>query len=557
MNKYLILSLIFFKSYCFANVPGNDSAKSNKDHMKSSLYLPQGEKALLNEIIVIKPVEDHVFNLKAPNSCSKGRLISKNDSKIQCQTYIGGEDTFKIYVCDKKKTYCRIEKHKLEVEKPSGLWAWFQYYWRKNLNRSFWKAPKKTGISYNAPARGFIHNDVKRAIRLSRSKNKFILLYATQSTCPPCRLLKEMTLESDLFQELTKDYVKLQIDLDIEIAPERIKLLGIPRTPAFVLLNSNFEEIDFFNRPQSPLVLKRWLDKTSSYKVPIRKLSKKKSLSSKEKERLSLWYFNQNKMPEAKSYIDKNSTSWLKEVINIETDPNFKTLDIYLKNLKSNKSLCGDIPMRAPLNALSKLFETANSSNKFIALFNKYESVILSKTKKDPLGCAYLLSYLYSDMKYLVKETPMENKKEIFREKALENAMNFPTLPGVNKKTYLKLEIAYLKKDEKEKEKLLDKMRSLNKEDFTYDFWKSVEAFYEEKNYKKALREINKSLEIAKDNNWQKALKFKIEILTELNRKKEAQKLIEETLTRIDLPYFKSPKIHSFVQKLREQQVAL
>ncbi len=554
-HSYLVF-VIFFTLHGFAqNSETNLTKKDDKASMKSSLSFPQGEKALINEIIVIKPVEGHVLNLEAPNTCSKGRIISKNESEIKCQTSPGGENIFDIYVCDEKKTYCKTEKHKVITENPSGFWNWFKYYWRKNLNRTFWKAPKKTGISHNTSARGFIHNDINKAITLSRSQKKPILLFYTQLSCPPCRLIKEMTLESDLFQEISKDYIRLQVDSDVDVDPNRIGPLKIPSTPTFVLLNPDFKEFDRFTQVQSPLAFRRWLDKARSYKEPVKELVDKKNLSSKEKERLSLWYFIQWKTPEAKKFIGEKSTSWVKDAIDMEKSPTLKKINAYLGDLKSKGFLCGDEALSVPMNFFWTLFKETKSPSQAFSLFEKYESIILAQKEKDPLGCAYLLNYIYGYGKYMIEKTLLENKKEFFKKKTLQNAMNFPSLPGVKKKTQLEYTISKLKEDKKETQKLLGKMRSENKNDYTYDYWETSTASYD-KDYEKALKKINKALEIAKDRDWQKALSLKIDILMEMDKKKEAQKIIKETLAKIDLPYSPFPKIHSFVQELRELQVA-
>lgn len=366
-----------------------------------------------------------------------------------------------------------------------------------------------------------------------------------------------MTLTSDLFQEVTKGYVKLQIDIDIGTDPQRIGPLDIQYTPVFILLNSNFKEIDRLTQVQSPLAFKHWLDKASSYKEPIRELAQKKTLSSEEKERLSLWYLIQWKISEAKKFIEEKSTSWVKQSIDMRTEPTFKKIDLYLEKLKSRGSLCGDREMIAPINVIYKfLRKSKDSPTQLFSLVNKYESIILAQKKKDPLACAYLLDYLYGWGQHMVKGTALDHKKDALKKKTLQNALNFPTLPGVTKKTQLEYQISRLKEDKKETKKLLDKMRSENKNDYTYDYWEASLAYYKE-NYEEALEKVNKSLEIAKDRGWQKALSLKIDILTQMEKHKEAQKIIEDTLKNIDLPYSKFPIIHSFVQKLRKKQVAL
>ena len=548
--------VIFFNDHSFSKKSEtNFKEKDDRASMKSSLNFPRKEKTLINEIVVINPVEGHVFNLEAPNSCSKGRIVSKSESKIECQTSLGGENTFEIYVCDEKKTYCKMEQHKLTTEKFSGFWSWIKHHWRKNLNRTFWKAPKKTGMSHNVSARGFIHNDVKKAMKLSQSQKKPILLFYTQLSCPPCRFVKEMTLESDLFQEISKDYIRLQVDSDIEVAPHLIGPLEIPFTPTFVLLNSDFKELDRFTQVQSPLTFKRWLDKARSYREPVRELIGRKNLSSPEKERLSLWYFIQWKVSEAKKFIEEKSNLWIKEAIDIEENPTFKKVNAYLENLKSEGFPCGDRALSAPRGFFGSFFKKTKSPSRAFSLLKKYESIIFAQKEKDPLGCSYLLGKLYRGGEYMVEGTSLKDKKEFFKKKALQNALNYPILPGVKKKNQLEYMISRLKEDKKETQRLLDKMRSQNKNDYTYDYWETFSASYD-KDYEKALKKINKALEIARDRDWQKALSLKIDVLIEMGKKKEAQKIIKETLTGIDLPYSQFPLIHSFVQNLRELQVA-
>ena len=299
------------------------------------------------------------------------------------------------------------------------------------------------------------------------------------------------------------------------------------------------------------------MNKSSSYKTPIRDLVSKKDLNPEEKIRLSTWYFDQGKTSEAKKLIDEKSTSWVKLAIDLESEPTFKKINSYLENLKSTGSLCGDESMSTPLESISSfLKKSKSSSNKTLALINKYESIIIAQKKEDPLGCAYLLDYLYGYGQYMIKGTSLKNKKEFFKKKTLQNAMNYPVLPGVKKKNQLEYTISRLKENKKETKKLMDKLRSENKDDHTYDILEAYYASYK-KNYEKALEMVNKSLKIARDRNWQKALSLKIKILIDMGKKKEAQKIIKDTLVNIELPYSKSPKIHSFVQRLRKHQVAI
>ena len=50
-------------------------------------------------------------------------------------------------------------------------------------------------------------------------------------------------------------------------------------------------------------------------------------------------------------------------------------------------------------------------------------------------------------------------------------------------------------------------------------------------------------------------MELKIDLLMEMDKRKEAQKIIKETLSKINLPYSQFPRIHSFVQKLRKLQI--
>lgn len=568
--KRWMFALCLGVSLCsFAETEQKDGSKQSSTEKK--LIGPYPTNPMLHEVIQFTPVADHHFNLKSKNNCGNGRLIQESEKSIECQMWAPGTSELQLYVCDNKNTFCRREIFSLKTQSPSGVVGWAKYYINGLSSKDKWETPFKSGVSVNSPAKNFIHNDLKKATELAKKEKKRIFVYFTQLSCPPCRLMKEMTFAADEFQQLSSKYVLLQIDIDLDLAPDQIKPLNIKGTPTIIIFDKEFRELQRTVTVQSPAQFKMWLDKIDD--APIKDLQKKdiSVLSEDQKWLLSQWHsiydLDQDDGKEPLSVVyakalqaqDSRATVWLDL---LQLNPKMPVLEQYnlLKKMDLQKVLSDDMVWRHYMFGLmqSLLAQDPKKDKELmkstLQLFENLETS-LNSLSVDPLQKSYNLATYYSILNYILEKKELSQKKSTVRQKALSLLELFPKPPGVLETSQLELMKAEFK-DDGSKKKMLEQLRAQNQADYSYDFWEASEAF-SKKNYPLALEQINKSLAIAKDRSWQKAFTIKIDILMAMGKKEEAAQLVAETLGQIQLPANPKMKVHSFVQTLRKKQMAL
>lgn len=524
-----------------------------------NLIQPYPQTTLMNEIVQFQPVAGHKFNLSSPNSCGKGRLVSAEEDQILCQVSSTGAQNLELFVCDKKKTYCKREMKTIQAQSPEGLLAWTKHYWAKLMNSDSWSEPKKFEKSPNAAARGFMQNDVYGAIQRAKSENKKILLFMTQIYCPPCRMMKELALESDDFAEITKDFVLLQVDTDMDVSPEKIAPLKYRYTPTMYVLNADFQEIDRRVGAIAPGDFKNWFDSLEAISwQTVAELQSKKEQSPEEVLHLSRNAYSAMDSELAYDLVKDQSGVWvdvLKLANELEKDPENQNLS-FANNLSTKSIQCGSLTNKAFMMELFGVIEGSSSASEkktILSKANELEKSLLAQQRDRPVSCAFALNTLYSVMGYLLNKTEKKSLQAQVTKKHIALLKSFPKLPGVKKTSQIEVELADLTKNDEKKEQLYTKMKSENKEDYTYDFWEALDAF-RSGDPERALVKVNESLKVAKSRSWQKAFKFKLDVLKKLEREEQALGLIEEALKEIELPYSEHPKIHQFVQELRAKQ---
>jgi hypothetical protein len=116
MNK-LLLTLCF--TYFI-------SAEVDLKKMASLLTVSRSQVGW-QEIVTVLPVAEHHLNVKSPNQCGRGLLLSLTEQKAECQMKSPGLNELQIFVCDDKNTFCRREVLSVEVGYPTSLTAWMTY----------------------------------------------------------------------------------------------------------------------------------------------------------------------------------------------------------------------------------------------------------------------------------------------------------------------------------------------------------------------------------------------------------------------------------------------
>lgn len=545
---------------------------------EQTLLKPFPEKPLLNEIVAFEPVENHHFNLKSKNSCGRARIVNIAEDRVECQMHKAGETQLELFICDDKQSYCRREEVKVSTPSPEGLLNWGKYYWNSWFAQDKWQAPFKNGVSALKPARGFLLNDVEKAIFAAQTEDKPILIYFTQSSCAPCRLMKEMTFATNDFQDIAKKVVLLQIDIDLDIAPEKMKPIPLKATPTMVLVNKDFQELDRRTGTISNLKFKQWLMNFKSSTKPVSEVVddvdalKKNLLDIKNQnyidyEKLRALYWPSENDDHKKVVKLIHALDRKADVVEIDT-----FMRVHMSRDAENpfKELA-QIPYKSLRCEGMALPELASvfADQVIVAIKKQDHEQIKNATKEleeiqsyigtpagDPLQCSYLQLYLISVKQYLATQVEDLVKQKLVCAEKVKLLSQWPRTAGVTDISQLELEKSECAEDQKIKQKITLALKEKNVNDYGYDFLDASQAMMEKK-YDLALQKVEESLKVAKDRGWQKAFLLKMDILKAMGQKDQAQQEVDQVLKQLDLPASDLPKIHRFAQNLRKKQAEL
>lgn len=546
------------------------NAEVNNSAIEKSLLQEIPSTLKLNEILEIKPIAGHVINPEAPNSCGfKGNLVELKKEALYCQVTHPGDDSFNVYICDEAKTFCKQQSLKIRTESPQGIKSWMKFYWNNFFSKSHWSSPSKVAKSPNSAAKNFFHNEIGKAFDLAKSSEKPVLVYYTQKYCPPCKLVKEASLSSNDFQDFAKKFVLLQVDADLDSEDGFIKKHNLLYTPTFVFFNSQGQElgrkVDFL----SPDGFKKiWSDIENTQ--PVSELEKKtfSDLSHDEKIRLYNWYMESHRLKEAKELYLSHEEGfrrsnelvplfWLKDKMS------FDEKNKYLTKILAQKEIsCSSLQLSDGQGLIDDLMDKkdlSESERMIVELsYKKISNLLAQKILEKPSDITCYARQFFSNLSYF---NYLQNKTEpdlklIETESIRLNQMldHFPKLAGSSLKESIALYKTY-SMPKLVKFKSMEKLSIENRDDFSYDYLSALHDYNEANpNYARALNTVEKVLAKGKGRIWEKATKLKIQILIKMKKNKEAESLIQETLTLLDLPRNEKMMIHKFVQNLRELQ---
>src|SRR5580700_9786590 len=80
-----------------------------------SLLTSRPASALVDEIIELKPIEGHHFNVEAPQKCGGSSPIEVLPRRLRCQLTKPGAAEVLVSVCDDALTFCRQERFDVAV----------------------------------------------------------------------------------------------------------------------------------------------------------------------------------------------------------------------------------------------------------------------------------------------------------------------------------------------------------------------------------------------------------------------------------------------------------
>lgn len=249
----LILMLLIAFSVKAQTVDGvmNDATKMWGTQPKESLVKPLLNKYVVNEMIDIRPIEGHHFNLKANNNCHFKTPRTLKDEFMQCQFDEAGKYKINAYICDEKQTFCKFEKLDILVTAPRG----YKKALKKRVSSNILYVPKS---SLKAPP-GFIKDRDKFAIEEAKKKDQPLLIVFSAQWCPACNMLHESVFQNKSFQEATKNVVKLILDVDSDLSWDLKEKFRVGAYPTTVLTTSTLNEIGRFVGYRTETAATNWI----------------------------------------------------------------------------------------------------------------------------------------------------------------------------------------------------------------------------------------------------------------------------------------------------------
>jgi thiol-disulfide isomerase/thioredoxin len=221
--RILFLFILVFVFQVRANV---DSKGALKTELKDQTF-----KATLDE--------GFHFNEKAPNA------LTVDDQTIKPTKLLPRESEFKnlpkswssgraaLYVCDDALTFC--EPHFIELTGTVG-----KSPVEKSLNVFQSPNPRRGKVN----SHGFIQDDFNKALSLAEKQKQLVLIDFSARWCPGCIRLETETFDTPAFKKMTKDFVKLKIDVDRFENNFLSEKFNVKNIPTLLVLSANQEEID-------------------------------------------------------------------------------------------------------------------------------------------------------------------------------------------------------------------------------------------------------------------------------------------------------------------------
>jgi thiol-disulfide isomerase/thioredoxin len=201
------------------------------------------------------------FNDKAPNEITadgdsiKPSIIESRHIEFKLPKKSPQSAEAALYVCDDAITFC--ETHHISIQGTQD-------------QATTEKGPRK-GSSRMDEA-GFIQGDFKKALSLAQKNHQIVLMDFSARWCPGCVRYEKEIFPTEEFKSLTKNVVKLKVDVDqfdnFAVA-EKYNIKGIP---TLVVVNSDENEIDRLVDFQFMSKLKPFITTIQADPTPLQEL---------------------------------------------------------------------------------------------------------------------------------------------------------------------------------------------------------------------------------------------------------------------------------------------
>ena len=223
-----------------------------------SLLVSRPQKALANEVIELKPIAGHHFNIEAPQKCGGAKADSVTPRRFRCQMRAAGRVEVVASVCDDAKSFCRQER--FEVNVPGA--------WRRMFRAA--RPPKP-----HAAPDGFLINQPQKALARARKTHAPLFVHFFGIWCPPCNMLEEAVYPGKEFQNAAAPFIKLALDADAELSWDWKARYKIGGYPTLLVLDERGREISRAVGYRSTSALKAFLNESKfMMSEPVEKAAK-------------------------------------------------------------------------------------------------------------------------------------------------------------------------------------------------------------------------------------------------------------------------------------------
>jgi thiol-disulfide isomerase/thioredoxin len=220
---------------------------------ESSLLASRPAAALVDEVIELKPIPGHHFNVEAPQKCGGQKALEVLPRRLRCQLTKPGIAEVLVSVCDDALTFCRQETFDVKV---AGID-------KAKRKASPVKAAPKGGRG--AP-QGFIDNEPARARALARREARLLFIDFYGIWCPPCNQLEEEAYPDPAFKAAAADYVLVGLDADAQSSFDWKTHFKVGGYPTLIVADANLNELGRVVGSRSGPALAKFLNDVKAYK---------------------------------------------------------------------------------------------------------------------------------------------------------------------------------------------------------------------------------------------------------------------------------------------------
>lgn len=233
------------------------------------------------------------FNEKAPNRIQ----IGKQDIKPTTLSHLNMVFTSlpkkldgayaALYICDDAVTFCEYQRFELS----------------QTLANTNTEVVKKQPSKPNKF--GFIEDDFTHALKQAQASNKLVLIDFSARWCPGCVRFESETFGTRFFKSLTKDIIKVKLDMDRFENTVIADKYGVKAIPTLILIDKNQKEISRLVDYQPDSVLREFFNDTKSNPIPIENLLKSEKTTTQHRLTLGRRLCSSGKAEQALVYLEQ------------------------------------------------------------------------------------------------------------------------------------------------------------------------------------------------------------------------------------------------------------